>query len=87
MTATKQRRPAGPVLYVLCWIGVVWAGLTLLGIPNVVRSYAQNKGGALETLAGMIIVWLIGVFCILAIRDTQRARRELAAQSKGSGQE
>jgi hypothetical protein len=87
MSAGKQRKPAGPVLYFFCWVGAVWGGLSVLSIlertPQLLRDYAQMPGGVTEYLVGVLIVWVIAFFCILEIRDTRKARKMLAAQAQG----
>lgn len=89
MDETKQRKPAGPILYFFCWAGAIWGGLNLLvflaTLPEFARNYAQYGAGAIESLAGRIIAWMIAIFCILEIRATRKARKVLGVQVQGKG--
>jgi hypothetical protein len=86
MIWTRQRRPPGKVLYTILWIGAVLIGLGFLGnlprlIPNFVENYSRDKVGAFGVLAGQMIVWAIGAFCILGIIDANKASREQGPQA------
>lgn len=87
MSANKQRRPMGRVLYIVFWVGAVWCGLGFLGnLPTIIsgflRNYAQDKAMAFEYLVGQLIVGAIAVFCILEIVDAIKARKQMAAEVK-----
>jgi len=81
MIARKQRRPPGRILYIVFWVGAVWIGLGFLGtlphlIPDFLRDYSRDRASAFEVLAGEMIVFAIGVLCILEIVDANKTRRE-----------
>ena len=88
MSTKKQRRPPGLILYSLFWIGGVWIVIAFLGtigtlIPNFVRDYSQyGAGAAISKLLGELIVYAIGVFCILEIVDANKIQRELGRRDE-----
>ena len=79
-SSNRTRRPTGPVLRTVFWIGAILSGLAFLQTLPVmlIEFVGRNYKMAFGYLISDVVPLVIGAFCIFEIWSDHRDRKNLA---------